>query len=129
MTEKMMVYKAEFNSEQKQLSLFIETNTVLSELEPKEQMLVDSDNFSFVYITEKAEDYTYVVLPESIWGELKKAWNSEAVAVLSDGANLLELPEFFEELRYLVDNIIGNSNYGEEMVAKVEGIFLEDKID
>jgi hypothetical protein len=35
----------------------------------------------------------------------------------------LELTNFYEELTELINNIRGNSNYGAEMVTKVEEIF------
>ncbi|MFL6562385.1 MAG: hypothetical protein ACJ8MO_40575 [Bacillus sp. (in: firmicutes)] len=35
-----------------------------------------------------------------------------------------ELNNFHDEFNYVLTNIKGNSNYGKEMVTKVESIFL-----
>ncbi|HYK71897.1 MAG TPA: hypothetical protein VEV44_02035 [Pseudoneobacillus sp.] len=43
--------------------------------------------------------------------------------VLFNQKETLPLPLFNEELEYLIENIRGNSNYGEAMVEKVESIF------
>ncbi|RFU63060.1 hypothetical protein [Bacillus sp. V59.32b] len=96
----------------------------LSKLTPKEQLLVDSDGIAFIYITENHDDYTYISLPEIIWPALKEAWSRKLPAVVTSDNKKLELTEIFEELAYLIDNIQGNGNYGEEFVSKVEQTFL-----
>ncbi|MGF3102242.1 hypothetical protein [Rossellomorea sp. DUT-2] len=89
------------------------------------QIIADSDRYAFVYLAENEEEYVYLYLEESIWDELKKALlNKSAVIAKSDDYSL-ELDQFTEELDYLVTNIEGNGNYGDEMVKKVENIFLD----
>jgi hypothetical protein len=103
--------------------LLLETEQDINGLKANEQMLVDSDNLAFVYIAESNEEYTYIVLSERIWGTMSEALAAGAEAYLSNGSGRLALPQFREELSYLIENIKGNSNYGDEMVAKVEAAF------
>ncbi|MDQ0268718.1 hypothetical protein [Cytobacillus purgationiresistens] len=123
MNSKIKVTNAKWNETKKQLFLIIGDDVPLSELVPKEQMLVDSDNLSFIYITEKDNDYTYIMLSDFIWRELNVALQNEGEIYLSQQDKLLPLPQFHEELSYLIENIKGNSNYGDEMVNRVESIF------
>jgi CHAT domain-containing protein len=109
--------------ENKTLILNVDKTNSLDNVIPKGQMLVDSDQFSFVYILEIKEEYTYLVLTSEIWYLLKEAIDQTLPIVLSNQKNELPLPMFFEELTYLIENIKGNSNYGEEMVEKVESTF------
>ena len=39
---------------------------------PSGQMLVDSAGFSFVYLLENEDTYTYISVPETFWKELKE---------------------------------------------------------
>jgi CHAT domain-containing protein len=109
--------------ENKTLILNVDKTNSLDNVIPKGQMLVDSDQFSFVYILEIEEEYTYLVLTSEIWYLLKEAIDQKLPIVLSNQKYELPLPMFFEELTYLIENIKGNSNYGEEMVEKVESTF------
>jgi CHAT domain-containing protein len=109
--------------ENRTLILNVDKTNSLDNVIPKGQMLVDSDQFSFVYILEIKEEYTYLVLTSEIWYLLKEAIDQTLPIVLSNQKNELPLPMFFEELTYLIENIKGNSNYGEEMVEKVESTF------
>ena len=43
--------------------------------------------------------------------------------VITNGSEEIQLTQFREELTYLIENIKGNSNYGEMMVSKVEVVF------
>ncbi|WP_419883448.1 hypothetical protein ACN6MY_07770 [Peribacillus sp. B-H-3] len=105
------------------LLLFADETANLTSLHPKEQMLVDSDHFAFIYLTETDEGYTYISLHEGVWAPLKSAWEKKMPAVVKAGDNTLELKGIYEELEYLIDNIKGNSNYGEEFSGKVEKTF------
>lgn len=105
------------------LVLNVDEKVSLDNVTAKEQMLVDSDQFSFVYILEKDEEYIYLVLHEEIWPILKEAFEISATPILDNQREKLLLPMFNEELHYLIENIKGNSNYGEEMVEKVESTF------
>jgi Family of unknown function (UPF0738) len=88
------------------------------------QIIADSDRYAFVYLAENEEEYVYLYLEESIWGELKKALQEKSAVIAKSDDYSLELDQFTEELDYLVTNIEGNGNYGDEMVKKVESVFL-----
>ena len=89
------------------------------------QIIADSDQYAFVYLAENEEEYVYLYLEESIWPELKKALQEKAKVIAKSVDHSLELDQFTEELDYLVGNIEGNGNYGDEMVKKVENVFLD----
>jgi hypothetical protein len=103
--------------------LLLETNEPINGLVPSEQILVDSDHYSFIYLMEQQEDYTYIVLPEQIWPYLKQALEEKMPAWISTTEQQIELINFHDELDYVINNIKGNSNYGSEMVTKVESLF------
>lgn len=88
-------------------------------------MLVDSDNLSFVYLLDGDEGYTYIRFQEDVWPTLKDVLdNNLKVLVTDQTGETIELVEVKEELDYLVENIKGNSNYGNEMNQAVENVFL-----
>jgi hypothetical protein len=96
----------------------------LEEARPKDHMLVDSDHLSFIYILETDEDFIYVAIPYEFWSDVKHALAEEAAVVLKSGELEFELTSFKEELTYLIENIDGNANYGEQMEQAVKEIFL-----
>ncbi|MCA1062067.1 hypothetical protein QTG56_19760 [Rossellomorea sp. AcN35-11] len=89
------------------------------------QIIADSDRYAFVYLAENADEYVYLYLEESIWSELKTALKENSAVMAKSEDYSLELVRFNEELDYLVSNIEGNGNYGDEMVKKVESVFLD----
>ncbi|WP_059173035.1 hypothetical protein [Bacillus sp. FJAT-27445] len=103
--------------------LILTTGHPVAGLTPKGQMLVDSDNLSFVYLMEEEEEYTYVLMPELVWADLKKGLDQSVAVFLESEGSKVELAGFREELGYLAENIKGNGNYGDAMVSKVESIF------
>jgi len=103
--------------------LLLHTDQPLDGLHPKEQILADTDNCSFIYLMEDETKYTYIILPESIWSILKTAHDSRLPVSITDQNEQTELLGFHDELEFLVTNIKGNSNYGSEFVERVEGIF------
>jgi Family of unknown function (UPF0738) len=94
---------------------------------PKQHMLVDSDQLAFIYLLEQENDYVYVSLPSMIWPVIKEAMDQDKHIVLMAGRHEIELAGMKEELEYLIHNIEGNANYGEELVKRVEEIFLLKK--
>ncbi|MFB9762676.1 MULTISPECIES: UPF0738 family protein [Bacillaceae] len=112
--------------QQKQALIFYAENTTINaeELQPREHVLVDSDLFAFLYILENEQEYVYVSIPHTLWPDLKQGLdaNQEAVAVIN-GVQV-PLTQLKEEIGYLVQNIEGNANYGEELVKRVEEVFL-----
>lgn len=103
--------------------LLLTANDVIKGLLPRGQILVDSDHFSFIYLMEDHEEFTYVVLPEPIWPYLKTALKQKNPVWITFKEDQMELTNFHEELKYVFSNIKGNSNYGEEMVNKVDRYF------
>jgi hypothetical protein len=106
-----------------ELILELDSHYIIDNRKPTGQMLVDSAGFSFVYLLENDDSYTYIKVPEIYWNDLKAALTRRIPVVVTNGKEKLYLEQFLEELSYLIDNIKGNSNYGEEMVKKIEAIF------
>ncbi|CAM3664077.1 hypothetical protein [Mesobacillus zeae] len=106
-----------------QLILTAEKSVAISDLTAGGNMLVDSDNLAFIYICEQGGAYTYISIPAQVWPDLKTALNEGFQTYVSDGSSLLLLSGLKEEMEYLTENIKGNSNYGEIMVAAVENVF------
>lgn len=103
--------------------LLLEADGPIEGLNPSGQILVDSDKYSFIYIMEDQEDYTYIVLPELIWKLIKTAFDQKLPVWMTKNDQEIELINFHDELEFVISNIKGNSNYGYEMVTKVESIF------
>ena len=122
MSEKLVIHRVSVNN-QKEIQMEIDQQISLNQYRASGQMLVDSDGLSFVYLLEKEEDYTYIVIPNTVWKELKAALTEQLPVYLSNQSERLLLNQFHEELSYLIENIKGNSNYGEKMVNEVEAIF------
>ncbi|WP_059350568.1 hypothetical protein [Bacillus coahuilensis] len=91
---------------------------------PTGQLIVDSDQLSFVYLGEVEEEYVYLYLSETCWEDLRAGIHNNVQFFLDVDGEVVELIELNEELTYLISNIEGNGNYGEQMVEKVESIFI-----
>lgn len=122
MSEKLVIHRVSVNN-QKEIQMEVDQQISLNQYRASGQMLVDSDGLSFVYLLEKEEDYTYIVIPNTVWKEVKIALTEQLPVYLSNQSERLLLNQFHEELSYLIENIKGNSNYGEKMVNEVEAIF------
>lgn len=122
MREKINVVSATIKNE-KELYLKVNPEIKIEPLQPLGQMLVDSDETSFIYLLEKDDEYTYLGIKEEIWAFLKKGMEEKYTVYLTNDSGQCELSSFYDELEYLVENIKGNGNYGEEMVTKVEACF------
>ncbi|WP_078408686.1 UPF0738 family protein [Priestia abyssalis] len=96
----------------------------IQEIRDAAQMITDSDNLSFIYIIDVNDQFVYVSVPEKNWSHLKEALDREYGVYLKLNNHTLQLESFLDELRYLIENIEGNANYGEKMVSAVEEIFL-----
>ncbi|MCM3690197.1 hypothetical protein [Neobacillus niacini] len=119
MNKRINITKANFLDSK----LYLHASEPISGLSPAEQILVDSKEFSFVYLMENQEGYTYIDMKEPIWPLLKKVMEQSIPVWILSRDTQLELTNFYEELTELINNIRGNSNYGAEMVTKVEEIF------
>lgn len=123
MKKKIKIINAEWNKNE-ELVLHVEEGASILEMKPMGQMLVDSDQLAFIYVVDKDDDYTYISIPESTWPKLKNALENCTAIYITDQNEQLLLTDFHEELSYLIENIKGNSNYGEVMVEKVEALFV-----
>jgi hypothetical protein len=122
MSKKLVINSVSVNN-QTELQMEVDHDTSLNNYKASGQMLVDSDGLSFVYLLEKEDEYTYIVIPNTVWRDLKIALTEQLPVSLSNDSERLLLNQFHEELSYLIENIKGNSNYGEKMVDEVEAVF------
>ncbi|MFA9555799.1 hypothetical protein ACERII_00630 [Evansella sp. AB-rgal1] len=99
----------------------------LRSLQPQGQILVDSDKRTFVYILEDEESFVHLRFSSEIWNELaevrKKELSVQAVFLYQSDNVVVPLDNFLVELNFILDNIRGNSNYGDEMLDAVESYF------
>ncbi|MDQ1004102.1 hypothetical protein QFZ28_004502 [Neobacillus niacini] len=119
MNKKLLITKANISNKK----LRLQANEPITGLTQAEQILVDSKQFSFIYLMENQEGYTYIEIPEPIWPLLKESLTKQIPVWIHFNEEEMELTNFNEELVEVINNIRGNSNYGEEMVTKVEGVF------
>ncbi|UEX89558.1 hypothetical protein [Staphylococcus ratti] len=112
----MRIYVNEIKIQDDQVLCYTDQSTEgLSEVG---QMIVDSDNFSFVYLMDNGSSFSYLIFVQETWSMLHK--HKDKPIIIND---TLVLTQFKDELDYLLDNIEGNSNYGNEFVAAVEETF------
>ncbi|WP_054710882.1 hypothetical protein [Bacillus sp. JCM 19041] len=88
------------------------------------RILVDSDQFAFVYILEDTEHFYSLRFEQDCWSALSEAHQKETAffAEISENTRLA-LVDFNEELAFLLDNIQGNGNYGEAFEQAVGAVF------
>ncbi|MFK2825801.1 hypothetical protein QYG89_08975 [Bacillus sp. B190/17] len=109
------------------MELHAETSVKMTGIQAAGQMIVDSDATAFVYLAEENNEFMYLYIHETVWGDLQKALEEEARLFAAGEDENLELISWAEELAYLVSNIEGNSNYGEKMVERVEAVFFREQ--
>ena len=97
----------------------------LSQLQSTGQVIVDSDNETFLYIIEENNAYSYVSFEKQFWSQLLQMILSNQKPFLSVEDGQFELTQFVEELTALLYNIEGNGNYGDSFVKSVEEVFAE----
>ncbi|MBM7659738.1 hypothetical protein JOC85_000505 [Bacillus mesophilus] len=95
-----------------------------SSLKAAERVLVDSDQLAFVYILEASDEYVYLSISHTFWPHLKKVLTESTPVKLVIEKHVIELQGLQSEVSELIQNIEGNSNYGDEMVKQVESVFL-----
>lgn len=100
-----------------------------SEIEVKElsvcnYVFVDLDNLLFLYILENELFFIYVSILYICWEVMYEVMNNDVVMFVCVNDIEMELEGLKEEVEYLVENIEGNVNYGEELVIVVEKVFL-----
>lgn len=90
-------------------------------------MIADSEQNSLLYIIEENEEFVYITIPVTLWAHIKKANDQNQKVFLQSRDGQLELNSWNDELTYLVQNVEGNFNYGEEFVKQIQKVFLEEK--
>ncbi|MBM7096075.1 MULTISPECIES: hypothetical protein [Alteribacter] len=112
------------------LTVRVETDldaSALHTFQASGQMLADSDAKTFIYIIEDDSSFTYIRFPAGSWEALQSVRDDLPVVLELMAQNKeavqLELTGFWTEIDYLVDNIEGNTNYGDEMMKAVEKAF------
>lgn len=114
--KKMDIYVTEVKFENEVLNVFTEAD--VENCTAVSQMIVDSDDFSFIYLLDNGVDYVRLHFVSETWEMLERYRNQKIVL-----NETLELSDFYDELNYLISNIEGNNNYGKEFEAKVVETF------
>lgn len=96
------------------------------QIQPIGQVIVDSDNMAFIYIVEEDGAYSYLSFPQTVWAALLQVVEKKCDPFLSPD---IALPNFAEELEYLLWNIQDNENYGKEFVEAVGEQFAAIYLD
>lgn len=112
----MRIYVNEIKITDDSIKCYTEEST--EGLQEAGQMLVDSDNYSFAYILDNGQSYSYLIFVQETWSMLHE--NKGKKIIINDN---LELEQFASEFNYILDNIQGNLNYGKEFVSVVEDTF------
>ena len=114
--KKMDIFVTEMKFENEVLNVFTEAD--VENCTAVSQMIVDSDDFSFIYLLDNGVDYVRLHFVSETWEMLERYRNQKIVL-----NETLELNNFYDELNYLISNIEGNNNYGKEFEAKVVETF------
>ncbi|MDM5187503.1 hypothetical protein QUF99_09265 [Bacillus sp. DX4.1] len=106
--------------------IFCAENTEIrvEELTVRNHVLVDSDHLSFLYILEDETAFIYVSIPHTCWEAMHDAMKNDKKMFVRVNNIEIELEQLKEEVTYLIGNIEGNANYGEELEAAVKKVFL-----
>ncbi|MDM5153845.1 hypothetical protein QUF88_08385 [Bacillus sp. DX1.1] len=106
--------------------IFCAENTEIrvEELTVRNHVLVDSDHLSFLYILEDESAFIYVSIPHTCWEAMHDAMKNDKKIFVRVNNIEIELEQLKEEVAYLIGNIEGNANYGEELEAAVKKVFL-----
>ena len=84
-------------------------------------MITDTDAFSFVYLFDEEEGYSYYHFPKDVWPLMADALKiGQGSGIYLGMMANINLTGFKEELTMLIFNIEGNDNYGEEFSSAVE---------
>lgn len=108
-----------------EIHFILNENKQLSQLQPVGQVLVDSDNDAFLYIIEENDAFSYLSFSQAVWPQLVQMLLADQQAYLKVQDGSFPLIQFADELKGLLYNIEGNSNYGDHFVQAVEKAFAE----
>lgn len=105
------------------LHFILNENEVDLQFKPAKQVIVDSDDFAFIYLVDAGQDYSYLRFSPTIWPQLVSILKEQQNPILNWGEQFIVLEDFVDELQMLVFNIEGNNNYGEQFSKAVEEAF------
>lgn len=105
------------------LHFILNENEVDLQFKPAKQVIVDSDDFAFIYLVDAGQDFSYLRFSQTIWQQLVSILKEQQNPILNWGEQSIELEDFVDELQMLVFNIEGNNNYGEQFTKAVEEAF------
>ena len=74
MKNRRLTVKSVILKDDHKVRLEIENNQPLNDCKASGQMLVDSDNLSFIYLLEEDDHYTYIAIPDTVWSDLKHVY-------------------------------------------------------
>ena len=115
----------QFQAVHNEIHFILNEKKQLSQLQPVGQVIVDSDNEAFLYIIEENDAYSYIGFPQAVWSQLVQMLKSGQQPFLKVEDGLMPLGQFTDELKGLLYNIVGNSNYGDRFVEAVEKEFAD----
>lgn len=115
----------QFNLVHNEIHFILNEKKQLSQLQPTGQVLADSNHKAILYIIDENDTYNYLSFGKSIWSQLAHMIVSDQKAFLKVEGGVMELTNFAEELKALLYNIEGNSNYGEAFVQAIENAFAD----
>ncbi|PRO64843.1 hypothetical protein [Alkalicoccus urumqiensis] len=118
-----MITITKFEEEENKLTAKPDVTLPFQGLTPESHMLVDSDGGAFVYLLAHQEEFIHLRFEDHLWETLNTYRESEPAVFVKTGLSEVELTAFWEELSFLLDNIVGNHNYGKEFVESVERTF------
>lgn len=105
------------------LHFILNENEVDLQFKPAKQVIVDSDDFAFIYLVDAGQDYSYLRFSPTIWPQLVSILKEQQNPILNWGEQFIVLEDFVDELQMLVFNIEGNNNYGQQFAKAVEEAF------
>ncbi|WP_059104004.1 hypothetical protein [Shouchella shacheensis] len=123
--EKLIVSQIEIEEETSTVHIEGEIDpNLVSRLRAGERILVDSDDYAFIYMLEDEERYFYLRFEQVVWPALSEAYKKRsALYAKLDENTRLALVEVHNELDFLLENIDGNGNYGEAFEQAVKEAF------
>ncbi len=112
----MDIYVEEIKYEEKTLKCHAQQD--ISGMTAASRMIVDSDNMSFIYLLDDGEAFQRVHFVKETWSMLNDFKGTE---ILLNGQ--VTLDGFWEEMDFLLDNIVDNNNYGKAFETAVREQF------
>lgn len=115
----MDIYVTEIKIENDDMKLFTDKTT--EGMTTANRMIVDSDNFSFIYLLDNGEMFTRLHFVEETWSMLEDH-KGKRLIVNDD----IELTDFWDEMNDLLENIEGNNNYGQAFEEAVLNVLKQN---